>query len=98
MCKILDEFDYIIILLEGLELSALEFGNLTILDFVYILPGIYLSSTNINQSAPNLVKINMTIRSQVGLVLELIGLEWLELSALENWYGLLCLLANIYKC
>ena len=39
---------------EHLELFALEFGNIVENDFVYT-----LSSTNINQSAPNLVKVYM---------------------------------------
>ena len=40
------------------ELFALEFGKVAEYDFVYA-----LSSTNINQSEPNLVKVYMTIRS-----------------------------------
>ena len=43
---------------ENLELLALEFGKIAEYDFVYT-----LSSTNISQSAPNLVKVYMTIRS-----------------------------------
>ena len=45
------------------------------------------ASTNINQSAPNLVKMYMTIRSRMSLIIELIGSELSELSALEleNW-------------
>ena len=58
-----------------------------------------LTSTNINQSAPNFVKIYMTIRSQMSSILGLIGPEGQELSALE-WQKLLCLpfytLASIY--
>ena len=42
-----------------------------------------LASTDINQSAPNLVKVFMTIRSQMSSIMELIGLELSELSALE---------------
>ena len=42
-----------------------------------------LASTNINQSAPNLVKMYMTIRSQMSFIMELIGPELSELSALE---------------
>ena len=42
-----------------------------------------LASTNINQSAPNLFKMYMTIRSQMSLIMELIGLQLSELSALE---------------
>ena len=64
--------------LEHPELFELEFGKIAEYDFVYT-----LSSTNINQSAPNLVKVYMTIRSQMSLIMELIGPELLELSALE---------------
>ena len=60
------------------ELFALEFGKIAENDFVYT-----LSSTNINQSAPNLVKVYMTIRSQMSLIMELIRPELSELSALE---------------
>ena len=63
---------------EHQELFALEFGKIAGDDFVYT-----LSSTNIDQSAPNLVKVYMTIRSGMSLNLELIGLELFELSALE---------------
>ena len=42
---------------EHLELFALEFGKMAETDFVYP-----LASTNINQSAPNLVKVYVTIR------------------------------------
>ena len=41
-----------------------------------------LASTNINQSAPNLVQMCMTIRSRMSLIMELIGPELIELSAL----------------
>ena len=41
---------------EHLELFALEFGKIAESDFVYS-----LASTNINQSASNLVKIYVTI-------------------------------------
>ena len=60
------------------ELFSLEFGKIAENDFVYT-----LSSTNINQSAPNLVKVYMTIRSQMSLIMELIRPELSELSALE---------------
>ena len=63
---------------ETLVLFALEFGKIVENDFVYT-----LSSTNINQSAPNLVKVYMTIRSRMSLIIELIRLELSELSALE---------------
>ena len=42
-----------------------------------------LASTNINQSAPNLVQMYMTIRSRMSLIMELIGPQLSELSALE---------------
>ena len=42
-----------------------------------------LLSTIINQSASNLVKVYMTIRSQMSLIMDLIGPELSELSALE---------------
>ena len=60
------------------ELFALEFGKIAKSDFVYT-----LASTNINQSSPNLVKMYMTIRSQMSLIMDLIGSEVFELSALE---------------
>ena len=55
---------------EHLELFALEFGKTAENDFVCT-----LSSTNINQSASNLIKVYMTIRSQMTLIMELIGPE-----------------------
>ena len=42
-----------------------------------------LASTNINQSAPNLVQMYMTIRAGMSMIMELIGKELSELSALE---------------
>ena len=42
-----------------------------------------LTSTNINQSAPNLVKVYMTIRSWMCLIIELIRPQLSELYALE---------------
>ena len=58
---------------EHRELFALEFGKIAENGFVYT-----LSSTNINQSAPNLVKVYMTIRSQMSSIVELIGTELSE--------------------
>ena len=49
---------------EHLELFALEFGKIAEYDFVYT-----LSSTNIDQSAPNLVKIYVIIRSQMSSIM-----------------------------
>ena len=46
--------------LEHLELFALEFGKMAESDLIYT-----LASTNINQSAPNLVKMYVTVRSQM---------------------------------
>ena len=57
------------------ELFAIEFGKIAETDFVYT-----LASTNINQSAPNLVKLYVTIRSQMCLIMNVIGPE---LFALE---------------
>ena len=66
---------------EHLELFALEFGKIAESDFVYT---VYtLASTNINQSAPNLVKTYMTIRSRMSLIIDLMGPKLFELSALE---------------
>ena len=64
--------------LERPELFALEFGKIAESDFVYT-----LASTDINQSAPNLVKMYMTIRSHMSTILDLIGPEMSVLSALE---------------
>ena len=41
------------------------------------------SSTNIDQSAPNLVKMYGSIRSLMSLIMDLIGAELTELFALE---------------
>ena len=60
------------------ELFAPEFKKIAENDFVYT-----PSSTNINQSAPNLVKVYMTIRSQMSLIMDLIGPELFELSTFE---------------
>ena len=60
------------------ELFDLEFGKIAEYDFVYA-----LSSTNIDQSAPNLVKMYVIIRSQMSSIMDLIEQELFELSALE---------------
>ena len=60
------------------ELYALEFGKIAESDFVYT-----QASTNIDQSAPNLVKMYMTIISRMSSIMDLIGPELFELSALE---------------
>ena len=60
------------------KLFALEFGKIAESDFVYT-----LASTNINQSAPNLVKMYVTIRSWMSSIVDLIQPEVSELFALE---------------
>ena len=60
------------------ELFALEFRKIAESDFVYT-----LVSTNIDQSAPNLVKMYMTLRSRMSSIMDQIGPELSELSALE---------------
>ena len=60
------------------ELSALEFEKFAIFDYVYS-----LASTNINQSPLNLVKMYMTPRTLMSCIMEPIGPELFELSALE---------------
>ena len=64
--------------LENPELFALEFGKIAETDFVYT-----LASPNINQSAPNLVKMYVTIRSWMSVIIDLIGADPSELFALE---------------
>ena len=63
---------------EHLELFALEFGKIAESDFVYT-----PASTNIDQSAPNLVKMYVTIRLRMCSIMDLIGPELSGLSALE---------------
>ena len=58
---------------EHLELFALEFGKIAESDIVYT-----LASTNIDQSRPNLVKMYVTIRSQMSLSMDLIEVELFE--------------------
>ena len=60
------------------ELFALEFGKIAVTDFVYT-----LASPNIHQSAPNFVKMYVTIRSRMRSIMVLIGAELSELFALE---------------
>ena len=60
------------------ELFALEFGKIAEYDFVYT-----LASPNINQSAPNLVKMYVTIRSRMSSIIDLIGADLSDLFALE---------------
>ena len=60
------------------QLFALEFGKIAEYNFVYS-----LSSTNIDQSALNLVKTYEIIRSRMNSIMELIVPEMSELSAFE---------------
>ena len=52
------------------ELLALEFGKIAEANFVYT-----LASPNINQSALNLVKIYVIIRSRMSWIMDLMGAE-----------------------
>ena len=60
------------------ELFALEFGKIAESDSFYT-----LASTNINQSAQNLVNMYVTIRSRMSLIIGLIGPKLSEFFALE---------------
>ena len=60
------------------ELFALECGKIAAYDFVYT-----LASTNIDQSAPNFVKMYGTIRSRMISIMDLIGGELSEVYVLE---------------
>ena len=51
--------------LEHSELFVLDLGKNAESDFVYT-----LASTNNNQSAPNLVKMYVTIKSQMSLIMD----------------------------
>ena len=63
---------------ENPELFALEFGKIAESDFVYT-----PLSTNIDQSASNLVKMYVTIRLRMSKIMDLGGPELSELSTLE---------------
>ena len=77
------------------EFFVLEFGKISESDIVYT-----LASINIDQSAPNLVKMYVTIRSRMRSIMDLIGSELFELFALE--FAKIaesdCLHHSIYKC
>ena len=60
------------------ELFALEFEKNAESEFVYT-----LASTNIDQSATDLVKMYMTIRSRIISIMDVIELELSELSAFD---------------
>ena len=63
---------------EQLELFALELGKIAAFNFVYS-----LASTNINQSAPDLVTMYMSIRFQMRLIMGQVIPDQSVLSALE---------------
>ena len=63
---------------EQLELFTLELGKIAAFDFVYS-----LASTNINQSAPNLVTVFMIIRSRMSLIMGQVIPDQSVLSAFE---------------
>ena len=73
MCFIMGQFEP-----KNPEFFALEFGIIAESDFAYT-----LAYTNIDQSAPNLVEMYMTIRSWMNLIMDLIRPELSELSILE---------------
>ena len=60
------------------ELFALEFGKIAESDIVYT-----LASTNNNQSAPDLIKMYVTIRSRMSSIMDLIRPELSELFTLD---------------
>ena len=76
--KVSDEFEYGKNELEHPELFALAFGKIAEFDFVYT-----LTSTNIDQSAPSLVKMYVTIRCRMSSIMDLIRPELCDLSALK---------------
>ena len=63
---------------EQLELLALELGKIAAFNFVYS-----LASTNINQSAPNLVTMYKSIRLQMSLIMSQVIPDQSVLYALE---------------
>ena len=63
MSMIMDQIE-----LEHPELFAFEFGKIAESDFVYT-----VASTNIDQAAPNLVKMYMIIRSRMSSIMDQIG-------------------------
>ena len=73
MCLIMGQIEQ-----EHLELFALKFGKIAESDFVYT-----LACININQLAPNFVKMYVTIRSRISSIMDLIGPELSEFFALE---------------
>ena len=92
--KILDEFDYGSNRIRMTRVICLFIRKIAAFDSVYT-----LASTIINQWAPNVVKLYMTIRSCLSLIMAVIGLERLQLFALEleKLLYLTCLHSSIYN-
>ena len=63
---------------EQLELFSIELRKIAAFDFVYS-----LTSRNINQSAPNLVTMNMSSRSQMSMIMGQVLPDQLVFSVLE---------------
>ena len=63
---------------EQLELFGLTLWKIAAFDFVYS-----LTSSNINQSAPNFVAMNMSIRSEMSLIMGQVIPDQLVFSVLE---------------
>ena len=82
---------------EQLELFVLELGKIAAFNFVYS-----LASTNINQSAPNLVTMYMSIRFQMSLIMGEVIPDQSVLSALEikklNFSSLIWYLPLLLTC
>ena len=84
--EILDEFDYgsILTVTSGViclwirKNCCIRLGTIAETDIIYT-----LASTNINQSAPNLVTMYMSIRSQMSLIMGQVIPDQSVLSALE---------------
>ena len=68
----------VMVLIEQLKFFSLELWKIAAFDFVYS-----LTSTNINQSAPNLVTMNMSIRSRMSLIMGQVMPDQLVFSVLE---------------
>ena len=64
---------------EQLKLFALELGKIAAFNFVYC-----LASTNINQSAPYSVKMYMSIKFQISLIMGQVIPDHSVLSTLEK--------------
>ena len=70
------------LIMEQIEPEHLELFALNLEKFLY-LTLLHLASTNINQSAPKLIKMYVIVRSRISFIMDLIKLELSELFALE---------------